>query len=320
MLELAIPIKETIEKSIFEELVTWFSELPDNAEWYVISDYCFEDREKKNDVASFSVLLNHDKLKNIKEYINSFTPKDIKSTRTVSPAFLQYVNSPVIFTFTFVLDRSSKLLRDYAEKDNMQSFLPEFHNFVKIIESNSSFEKGFVESVLRRAKQFHESFKTKNFNARLSRQIYLVATFASLIFLYLNKVKKPSHIAWVSDRDALVDKYDGFVYDLAYFMFLAEYSQDTSVREGAKPLRIDKPHFIFPLPAKSGSNEYDELIRIPDYLAGTLADLDIDANEFTKDKYYTVLKSSLVNSKNHAIIHLRGSGPDIWSRRLVYQL
>ncbi len=320
MLELAIPIKETFEKSTLAELVTWFSGLPDNAAWYVISDYCFEDKTKKNDVVSFSVLLNHDKLKSINEYINAFAPKDIKSTRSVSPAFLQYINSPVIFNFTFVLDRSSKLLRDYAGKDNMQSFLPHFHDFVRLIESSSSFESGFVESVLNRATQFHESFKVKSFNARLSRQIYLVATFASLIFHYLNKVKKPSHIAWVSDRDALVDKYDGFVYDLAYFLFLAECSQDASVKENAEKVSIDKPKFIFALPAKSGANEYDELIRIPDYLAGTLADLDLDANKFSKEKYYTVLNSSLVNSKNHAIIHLCGSRLDIWSRRLVYRL
>ena len=84
MLELAIPIKENFQKSALKDLTLWFATLPDNASWYVISDYCFGDKTKKNDSATFSILLNHDKLENIKDYINHFAPKDIKSSRKVS--------------------------------------------------------------------------------------------------------------------------------------------------------------------------------------------------------------------------------------------
>ena len=263
--------------------------------------------------------INHDKVENIKDYINRFTPNDIKSSRKVAPEFLQYINSPVIFNISFLIDRETKLLKDYADENNMESFLLAFKDFVKQIDSNSAFYEGFVESVLKRASAFQKDFGGKNFNAKLSRQIFLVATFVSLVFYYLNKIKEPSHIAWISDRDALVDRYDGFIYDLAYFMFLAECSSTISEVDKSKKIILDKPNFVFTIPEKTGKNFYDELIRIPDYLAGTLADIDIDENEFSKDKYYTVLYHSLVNSKNHAIFHVYGDSSKLSSRRLAYR-
>ena len=109
MIELAISLKENFQKSALYDLTSWFLTLPDNAAWYVISDYCFGDKTKKNDTATFSILLNHDKVENIKDYINRFTPNDIKSSRKVAPEFLQYINSPVIFNISFLIDRDTKL-------------------------------------------------------------------------------------------------------------------------------------------------------------------------------------------------------------------
>ena len=319
MLELAIPLRKTIDKTTLSDLSAWFAELPSNASWYVISDYCFDDDSKKNDVASFAVLLRHDTLTNIKNYINAFAPKDLKQTRNISPDFLKYVNSPVIFNLTFAIDKKSKFLRDYASKEYMEEFFEGFEEFINII-NTSALEPGYIDGVLRRARETRESLKPKNANIRLFRQIFLVATFASLVFHYLNKVKSPSQIVWVSDRDAMIDRCGGFIYDLSYFMFLAEYLRVPPGEASADDMTIDKPHFLYQIPPKSGVNEHDELVRIPDYLAGTIADLDISENKFSKSKYYTVLEHSLVNSKNHAVIHVLGSGQDLYVKRLVYKL
>ncbi|MBT2786508.1 MULTISPECIES: hypothetical protein [unclassified Halomonas] len=232
---------------------------------------------------------------------------------------MKYLNTPVIFSFTFAVERDSRFLKDYASKENMEAFFGGFEEFVQAINESSSFKPGYIDGVLRRAREMRESLKAKSANLQLSRQIFLVATFASVVFYYLNKVKSPSHIAWVSDRDALIDRGDGFIYDLSYFMFLAEHMRAPQGKQAERSTVMDKPHFIYPIPPKSGINDHDVLVRIPDYLAGTLADLDISANEFSKDKYYTVLEHALVNSRNHAIIHVRGGGQDIYTRRLVYR-
>ncbi len=318
MLELLIPLKKTVNQSAKHDLDNWLSSIPDEAAWYVISDYCFGDKTKQNDTVSFTVLLHHDKLDNIKEYINHFAPKDIKSTRTVSVEFLQYINSPVSFSFTFVIDRKANLLRDYATDESMLSFLPAFRNVVSDIASNSTFQNGYVDGVMKRVKAFEADFSKKNFNSKLARQIYVVSAFASVVFEVLTIAKKPKYIQWISDRDALLERYDSFVFDLSYFLFLQGYSAHFE-RKGNSVLMLDTPQFIFPEPVKSGKNHYDELIRIPDYLAGTLADLDVSSNTFTKDKYNTILLNSLVNSRNQAVIYVTGKGNELSCKRLVHE-
>lgn len=91
----------------------------------------------------------------------------------------------------------------------------------------------------------------------------------------------------------------------------------TYTKEGSV-LMMDGPKFTFVEPEKSAVNTYDELIRIPDYLAGTLADFDIEKREFSKDKYYQMLAQSLVNSPNHAIIQIDGDSKRLSARRLVF--
>ncbi|MFQ5674302.1 MAG: hypothetical protein ACE5G1_00270 [bacterium] len=319
MVGLLQPLKATMNGSTLNDFMAWFSQFPSDAAWYVISDYCFGDRTKQSDTVSFSILLNHDKIVNIKEYINAFSPKDIKSSRTVSPGFLKYINSPVIFNMTFLIDRSTKLLSAYSSAQKMKDFLPQFKNVVKMIQKNSSIDDDFFESTQKRLDLFESEFERKSPNLRLSRQIYLVSIFAGIIFYYLTKAKNPSYIQWISDRDAIVERHDGLIYDLSYFIFHMEYSNFLVGKDSSTKRMPEKPHFIFPPPAKTGKNQHDELVRIPDYLAGTLADYNVERNEFSKDKYYSVLEYSLINSPNHAIIHISGSDDGLSSRRYVFK-
>ncbi len=82
---------------------------------------------------------------------------------------------------------------------------------------------------------------------------------------------------------------------------------------------LHKPQFIFPVEEELEDGKYDELIRIPDYLAGTLADLNMDTGEFTNDKFYTVFFDSLVKSNNHSVIQVYGNGERLSSRRIGYK-
>ncbi|EGR0858913.1 hypothetical protein EW131_22800, partial [Vibrio vulnificus] len=177
---------------------------------------------------------------------------------------------------------------------------------------------GYIDGVMKKVKTFESDFSKKNFNSKLARQIYIVSAFASVVFEILTIAKKPKYIQWVSDRDALLERYDSFVFDLAYFLFLQGYSEHFERTENSV-LMLDTPQFIFPEPEKSGKNYFDELIRIPDYLAGTLADFDVSSNKFSKDKYDTILLNSLVNSRNQAVIHVTGKGNELLCKRLVHE-
>ena len=313
MYELIKPLKETLEKSSLEDMQRWFSSYPKDVPWYVISDYCIGDKGKQNDVVSFSVLLNHDKLENIKSYINASAPKDIKSIRTVPAELLSYINSPVIYHFTFMLPRRDKLLKDYISAEAIKSYLPVLEDYVRAVDIQSTFEDGYLESVIRRIHLFEKDVERNNFNFGLARQVILIGCLASLVYYYLTLLKSPSHIAWVSDKDAIADRYDGFIYDFSVFAFSIEYSTHL-IESGYPDATIDKPKFISAIP----ENYFDELTRIPDYLAGTMADFDLKENKFSKDKYHTIHSNSLIDSQNHSIIQISNEKENISVKRLKF--
>lgn len=318
MYDIITPLKQTLRKSSFADITRWLSSHPDDAAWYLISDYCIGDKGKNNDVVSFSVLLNHDTSEKIKSYINRSAPKDIKSTRKVSTDFLNYINCPVIYNFTFVIPRKSKFLKKTITIKKMNEFFPAFKDIVLKTDANSSFKKGYVDSVIKRITSFVNDFEKSQFNAKLARQIYLIGTLASVIFDSLVIIKNPSNVIWVSDRDAIIQRYDGFIFDFAFFMFVLVHSESISTEKPAITI-LDKPQFHFYAPTNKGEGFYNEFVRIPDYIAGTMADFDFEKGSFSKDKYHTIHTHSLVNSKNHSIIQIFEDADDIHTRRLKFR-
>jgi hypothetical protein len=71
------------------------------------------------------------------------------------------------------------------------------------------------------------------------------------------------------------------------------------------------------LAEKTGVHRFDELIQLPDCLAGTLADMNLTTREFTHPKFSELFDGIFVGTKNNAIIQVLGQGNELTSRRLV---
>lgn len=303
---------EKVYRTIATDLVRWFSYVPPGGAWYIISDYCVGDPTKANDSFAFAIILNHDTHANIAEYITNVAPSDIKATRTASDGLISYLNSPVAFSVTYVVERGSKLLRDYITDANMAEFIPDARRFLQELKLGSPLAAPYFDSVDRRFEAFQLDIRRKNFNAKLGRQMLLTSAFAAVLFRCLDLSKAPSYIKRISDRDAVTDRYDGLTYDLSYLFFLLLRSTD---RGGPAP---DRPKFLFAHPGMDGETEYAELIRIPDYLAGTFADLDIVGASFTHDKFRPIFTEAIVNSRNNCVVQLIGSPEGTTARRIAY--
>lgn len=268
-----------------------------NLEWYLISDYCIDDINKLNDVFSFSLLLNHDEIENIKEFIKAGAPKDIKSTKDVGESFLSYVNSSVIYHFSFIIPRDNKLLKGFYSKDMMLSEIS-FMNRVceNSIIDNTTGLNDYYKEVQKRIKQIKIEMQRPTFNETLMRKILLTGIFGASIASLLKTNSTPKKVLWISDRDAIIDKYDGFAFD---FMFMHYLLLPTD-----KYLSTDKFEFMF---NNIEHTFFDELIRIPDYYAGTLASIDLKDKrqlETLHAKHKTFVRGSIVNSINQANIKM----------------
>jgi hypothetical protein len=124
-------------------------------------------------------------------------------------------------------------------------------------------------------------------------------------------------VSWISDRDKMIDKYDSLIFDLAYVFFTLNYLQIMIFPNNEKQ-KLFVPDLKFVNPDKGSDSYLDELIRIPDYLVGLLANLDVKKIYSKDDKYKDMLNYCIRESDNHAIIQIimENNGESIYTRRV----
>lgn len=107
--------------SLISTMQAWFKPYPPDAPWNIYSDYCAGNTENVNDRFSLVITRKHDTDKNSSEYSN-VAPRDLKKTHQASEGLISYLNCPVAFSVSFILERESKLLRDFISNDNIHEF------------------------------------------------------------------------------------------------------------------------------------------------------------------------------------------------------
>lgn len=301
-------ILDTSYKSVASDMKEWFAPYPAGAAWNVFSDYCIGDQNKQNDTFSFVILLNHDTRANIENYIANVAPRDLKNSRQSSLGLISYLKSPVVFSITYVVGRQSKLLRDYISKDAILGGLSDTLECIEMISAQNPATRPYWSMVGQRIKAVQKFMGRSSPNVTLIRKMYLVSAFAAVLFKHLNVHKEPYAIRWISDRDSIMDCCDGVAFDMAFFYFLQIASNQDKV--------FNQPLFHYATPGMDGVTEYNEFIRLPDYLAGTLADLDLTKVTFTRDKYWPIFSDVIYDSPNKAVIEVLGDINGITSRRI----
>lgn len=316
-----IGIDDTFSKSSLNDFTIYLKQYPKSS-WYIISDYCF-DINKNHDVITFTILQNHEKLDTILSFIKSNAAKDIKNTRTINTTFIDYINSPVFFHFSILLSKDDDFLKKLITKERISSYLSILFDRIPEIDVPEK-DKINVSSFLKRINEFKTDLNSKNFNFRLARKILLISCLKGLITHYLYIINKPMAWSWISDRDAIVDKYDGFLFDNSFlsFFLITEFFAYIKGIDLNKLGLLENSRFIIPRinHIVTGIDALDELIRVPDYLAGTLADYDSNNKKFSNEKFETVFQNSFFYSKNHAIIQLvmDENKTGYYSRRILY--
>ncbi|MBK7509778.1 MAG: hypothetical protein IPI16_17310 [Comamonadaceae bacterium] len=208
------------------QLKQWFARYPAGMPWSVVSDYCIGDVNKGNDVFSFVVVAPHDTAENICEYIAGSAPKDLKNTSKVPLGLVQYLTCeiPVTFSVSFVMKREATLLRDYLSVEVMSALVAEAISFLndRISLYKDPSDIDYHQRAIKRLKAFELDLVHKSVNAKLARQIQLVAMMVATLCNMLNQAVSASVIRWISDRDALFERHDAVVSDLAYVYYLMQ--------------------------------------------------------------------------------------------------
>lgn len=305
MIDLLINIDKCFSNSSLDNLRVFLNKNP-KSEWYFISDYCF-DPFKQSDVLTFTLINKSLNLTSLIDYIKEIAPKDIKNTRLISGEFLNFINSEDSFHISIILNKEDDFLKSIIREEVMLSYLRFLENELPNIDYPET-EIENVEKFIKRIKSFLTEFSKKSFNLRLARKILFTSSILGLLTHYLFLYNRPLGWTWISDRDSIISKYDGFAFDNSFHSFFFS----TMVLAKLKNLDLYSTDFIehnrlkIPLifHIDTGIESLDELIRIPDYLSGTLADYDFNKNKFTKPKFSDVFSNTITNSKNHIILQI----------------
>jgi hypothetical protein len=316
MIDIILALKKVLDKSAKDDLAAWLTILPKNAYWHVVSDYVFED-PNKNNVASFVLLLHHGELDEIRGYINNIAPVDIKNIRKASEGMIKYLNSPVAFSFSFVLQGESGFLKSFATSVDMISQLKEFGDMLDAFETSSPQPSEYFAQARQRVRKFSQELRQKG-NQKLARKVFLLAAYAATVFEYLDAAADPSKVAWASDRDAMLDRHEGVVLDIATLIFWVMKSSRLQRVPDVPTLMIERPHFMHVQPETTGTNYMDPLIRMADYVAGTVADMSMERFAFSHQKFEDVARGCFVGSRNHVIVTLAHVGDGFTVRRLGF--
>lgn len=217
------------------------------------------------------------------------------------------------FSVSFIVERDSKLLRDFITDSNIHDFCLGLRELVASWSEEPGADKEYWQRIGKALGEFAFDVQRKKFNAKLARQVLLTSTFAAFLFLTLNKLKEPAHLRWVTDHDATFEKYNEVAFDIAYILFLLFRVKSGTVKNP------NKPQFLFAYPYMDGKTDYAEHVRLPDYLAGLCADIKLPSMEFSHTKFERIFGDAIINSTNNVIVQILGNPVKITARRLTFK-
>lgn len=253
--------------------------------WYIVSDYCLDDKNKPNDVMTFTIypFTNPYLLKNgIKQHLS----KDIKDFKYLSEKAVSYIKeAPFFFSLAFIIEGKNDV---FKLNDNKQLL----DNAIKKMENWPQKKK---EEFIHKMKRFRNYLNRKEVDLKTLSNISITVHIMSAIIEFLLIKTNAKHILWISDRDKMTDFQDSIVSEFVriyYANLLNKRVSDHKVYGFWGGKDYDKEVF-------------DELVRIPDYISGAIASMDFDNVEKIPEKHYDLFDKSIVDNERIYIMHIK---------------
>jgi len=293
-----IELLEYSSSSIKVQFDEWYKSVPVAGAWYIVSDYSVGDKNKNNDAFSFVVLQNHDTYENIAEFVKIVAPRDIKASKKASLGLIEYLGCPVTFSLNFLIQRESQFLKNLFTLEAMAAITDSLRSVVADWLAAEPLNIEYYAELDKKLRMLRAELGEKQPNSTLLRKVFLVSSFSAITHSLVNDLKAPLMIKWISDRDAMFDRFQGVAFDLTWLLFqIMRRRKDGS-------LDLNRPQIYFATPYMDGKEDYDEFVRLPDFLAGTLADMRLPHAMFSHTKFPPIFNNLLVKSNNNTILEI----------------
>lgn len=281
--------RKTILSSHFPEFVEKWKKFQQNFKhvdsWYIVSDYCLDDKNKPNDVMTFTIYpFTHPYI--LKNGIKRYLSKDIKDFKNLSEKAVNYIKkAPYFFSLAFIIEGKNNI---FKLEDNKQLL-------DQAIKNMEIWPERKKEEFIHKIKKFREYLNRKEVDLKTLSDISITVHIMSSIIEFLLLKANAKHILWISDRDKITDFQDGVVSEFVriYYAYLLN--------------KRAPDHEVYGFWGGKDYNKeiFDELVRIPDYISGAIASMDFKNVDSIPEKHYELFDKSIVDNKRIYIMHLK---------------
>lgn len=289
-------LDETFNKSSHALFLDYFRKNKDISKWMIFSDYALNDKNKPNDVITFSIFPYAASFTNLRKRIDELSFKDIKNLKKVNPEFLRFIRESEIMNISIMMDKNMKL-DPINEREALKTCYMTALNQISYWIKNEGKKENYIR--LQNAyKTLLQEISRQGANIRNIRNIETVSNLIAYITFQVCKSTNVEVIGWFSDRDSMLSHKSAkfsmpVIFDLAHNLFHnLMFSNGGDYAE----------KFVFGLPEETGGLWYDSFNRVPDLIAATLADYDYKNNKISHDKFIPVIENILTN-RNKCLIY-----------------
>jgi hypothetical protein len=211
-----------------------------------------------------------------------------------------------MFHYTFVIDRSTKLLQSILSVDALSDFFDELATYASGVPSDDITVIDHLVTVRQRLNSLATYVQRNNANLKLVRQMVIASALAAGVSAHIADISNPSQLLWVSDRDKLVELRGGIAFDICQLLYLNQLGSDSATQgRSYKTIFRGVAHDI----------ALDPMVRIPDFMVGTAADYDFKERKFSHNKFAPVAERLFTGLSNHAMIYVHSDHEGIRSER-----
>ncbi|MEV4780127.1 hypothetical protein [Burkholderia sp. LMU1-1-1.1] len=276
-------------------------------EFVLISDYCIDDVGKPNDVIAFTIAPWHAVSSESMAALDRLIPTDIKKTSSLSTPSRNALNDPRFFHIAFTLDDISGFL--YSPTFDKRSVsLQNIDLIIEMIKSWHANQPEGREKFAEQIKRFQglaRELGKRSASFKLFYRMLLTSMLASIVAYYVTREALCRAIVWLPDRDKIHDAFGGIYVDIFelnhWGLCLAELPEWRIPKIGYTDTKT------------IGKNLwYDPLVRLPDYIAGTIASWDTTINRTSKEKHAKVLDHVIADNPNCILVKFEMS-KESWS-------
>jgi hypothetical protein len=296
----------TFSLGAINEFKGFLAKYPLVTKWIIASDFVLNEREAASDAYAYTFFPYVTDLMELQEKISKLVPKDFKKTKSIGLEFEKFLHSGETFTVCLLTPKKFRAAGDLhtvrASLDLTLTMMRNWHDADSQKKVISAFER------------LKERTKANNFNAQLMSTIMISTVLAAFCAIILAVERKIETVGWFPDRDNITTAYDR-IADYMFSVNLSAFCQRHGIDARQIMTVIGTPDL------KQGNSDqmwFNELIRIPDFLAGPLAGWDYRKNLVTgRQKYIEILQGVVADNPYLITLILAETESGIGVSRLI---